>query len=950
MDSFPLQTIGGLDTLTTLFNAMAALFQGPLIKSFTILATGIGAVSAMLYTIWRNDLKPLSHWFISYQVLALFLLSPLARVHITDTLTGRFHVIDHVPFALAVTASTLSSLSVSLTQTLEQVMQPLPASGTDPFTPTSYSQTGFMFGAQSLIQMRSIHITNQDMADNMKEFVNQCVVYAALNGNRYTLEDLQKSGDIWGLISESPSKLLGFSWRQVERDGEGRFLRSNGTEIITCSEGISRFNALWAHATDHALSSFYQRLSSIFGKSSTPTHTPLSACAATYFPGALNKLTHQAQSASDRVRQQMMMTTLVQSNIQKTQELGGHPNFEVMRAYFQQRQTYQTIGETVSQTLLSLKNVLEALAYGLFIFVVMMALLPNGWKMLLFWVKVISWIQLWPPLFAVLNFLMTEYLAFSVQSQVGTASGLTLWNFVGITHIASDMAATAGYLSCLIPVLAWALLDQGGYAFVSMASQLLGVSQGAATSAALEKTTGNYSFGNVSLDGVQSDQTHLFKHDTSASYSGGHFAVQDGLSSRLFAANGEQLVNRQISQLPVTIRGSEAYEQVYRSLANEAESFSLSESEQATQSHQAMASDYLQVGKHASHLIQAGEQFSHHQTTTSLQEAAQAYNQAKRISDEFGISEELVNQKLAEASSGLSISIDPLTLGPVHFSANMGGNLGKQEMSSARANQAAQAIQELGQSEDFRRSLQHGYQALQGKTFDMTDQNLKESIHNYASNYEKAVSHQQNASKAYETSRALQKEMGVNRSQSVALDSNYTQEFVNAVGADRLEHMSVHDMEQEAQSFITHKTKSLEGTLRHHHNLKNSYNSTQLPGSIEEPQEVRNQNRTRVQNQSSQEGLVLDRPISADTALQARQMLDTNQFQTMRLGKSLTDRHAHQQEGFKEKVKKHAQDDMGLTQESATEAMHTYFEQEEVKPLPPQEYTAVNLEPKHGKG
>ena len=354
MDSFPLQTIGGLDTLTTLFNAMAALFQGPLIKSFTILATGIGAVSAMLYTIWRNDLKPLSHWFISYQVLALVLLSPLARVHITDTLTGRFQVVDHVPFALALTASTLSSLSVSLTQTLEQVMQPLPASGTDPFTPTPYSQTGFMFGAQSLLQMRSIHITNQDMADNMKEFVNQCVIYAALNGNRYTLEDLQKSGDIWVLISESPSKLLGFSWRHVERDVEGRFLRSNGTEIITCSEGITRFNVLWADATDHALSSFYQRLGTMFGKSAIQTHTPLSACAATYFPGALNKLTHQAQSASDRVRQQMMMTTLVQSNIQKTQELGGHPNFEVMRAYFQQRQTYQTIGETVSQTLLSL--------------------------------------------------------------------------------------------------------------------------------------------------------------------------------------------------------------------------------------------------------------------------------------------------------------------------------------------------------------------------------------------------------------------------------------------------------------------------------------------------------------------------------------------------------------------------------------------------------------------
>ena len=35
--------------------------------------------------------------------------------------------------------------------------------------------------------MKGIQISNDDMMDNMKEFVNQCVVYDALIGTKYTL-------------------------------------------------------------------------------------------------------------------------------------------------------------------------------------------------------------------------------------------------------------------------------------------------------------------------------------------------------------------------------------------------------------------------------------------------------------------------------------------------------------------------------------------------------------------------------------------------------------------------------------------------------------------------------------------------------------------------------------------------------------------------------------------
>jgi len=80
-----------------------------------------------------------------------------------------------------------------------------------------------------------------------------------------------------------------------------------------------------------------------------------------------------------------MISSILKGSEQKTIELGGSPNFEVRRAYLQQRETYQTIGHVIAQGLPSIKNVLEALLYCMFVFVMGLILLPNGVKLLGFY-------------------------------------------------------------------------------------------------------------------------------------------------------------------------------------------------------------------------------------------------------------------------------------------------------------------------------------------------------------------------------------------------------------------------------------------------------------------------------------------------------------------------------------------------------------------------------------
>ena len=455
---------------------------------------------------------------------------------------------------------------------------------------------------------------------------------------------------LWGLVPRTASQMRGFAWREVERAPDGTFVNSIGTTIVTCKVGVQRFNQMWQAANESLVTKFQGKLCEHFGLRQEATR-PLSNAIATTLPGALNKLTHSAKQASQHLQQQIMISSLLMSNDRKSIELGGSANFDVRRAYLQQRDTYQTIGQTIAQTLPSLKNVLEALVYGLFIFVILLAMLPGGWKILTFYTKIMLWLHLWPPLFSILNFIMTESLSSATAGVIGTAQGVTIANMVGLSNIASDMAATAGYLSSMIPILSWALIERGGYAFVSMASSILGVSQQAATSAAIEKTTGNYSFGNVSVEGIQAYNTNMLKNDRSASYTGSNFATNEGITAQNFTADGETILNRSESHLPVTVSESYGRDQVLREAHAKTDALQTSYSEAASDSKRMAETNYVKFGRQASIAQNSGVSFDKGETTNVVNEAVENYNKIKQIGASYGISDEKMDRVGGEITS-----------------------------------------------------------------------------------------------------------------------------------------------------------------------------------------------------------------------------------------------------------------------------------------------------------
>ncbi len=935
---YSLETIGAGDMLWTLFNAIAALLRpngGSLIHSFVILGTVIGAVASLWYTVFQNTFRPFLSWFISTQVIILGLFAPVATIHIKDVLTGFQRTVDNVPFALAFTASTLSSVGTGVTKVIERVFQPAPNYvGGAGFQPQSsdqlaYSQTGFMFAASVMAQMKGVQISNDDMMDNMKEFVNQCVVYDALIGTKYTLHDLKRSNDIWGLVSTGASELRGFAWRDVTRGANGEFGGSAGTSIITCKAGVDKFNDMWIEARTSLVTEFQDKVREHCGFGTRTTHA-LSNTIAMNLPGALNKLTHSARLASEQLQQQVMISSILLANDRKSIELGGSPNLDVRRAYLQQRNTLKTTGEATSYTLPSLKNVFEALVYALFIFVVMVCMMPNGWKTLAFYLKIMLWLQLWPPLFAILNFIMTEILSSSTASALGTSSGITITNMVGLSNIANDMAATAGYLTVSIPILSWVLIELGGYAFVSMVSGVLGVSQSASASAALEKTQGNYSAGGVTLESTQAFNSNMLKNDTSLSYTGGHFATNEGMTAKTVMADGETILNRAESRIPVTVSMQDSREDVLRDAQTTADSLQHSYGESASDSKRFAASNFHEFGKLASKERASGVQWQGQQTASILHEAADAYDKVKDISQQFGVNEDIINQKAVEIHAGLGASgsghVDPKSLAKTLLSCiNVGASAHKTETSQALAQAAAHEIIRFSGSDSFRNTISHMDQVDKTKSFNVHDQRLNQLANNVSTSLEDSRSFEHQSNKMRETSEAIQQERAISRTQGVRVDANFTEDFVKSIGADNLKDMPIREMQIKMNQFAQ---KEIEPYRQHIVEkfdipaLKKGFDATYQQHSLHRKEqdvtEAYGAQKKIVTQRATHDGVRFEAKLDHAPQESAEKMIATNQSTVLLRGGLTRNKINTQQEVIDTYFKKHFNEELGYLRQETT--------------------------------
>ncbi|MBK6714431.1 MAG: conjugal transfer protein TraG N-terminal domain-containing protein [Burkholderiales bacterium] len=507
------------DSLFGVFNAAAAIHASGDYAAALGAVAFCGFAAALLAYAFAPEKLQGWKWLATVVLVYGVLVLPRVTLGIVDRTGGSaVKVVDNVPFGVAALGSLTSTIGHTLTGLFETAFQVIPGTGALP-AELSYERHGLMFGNRLIREAGTMVFQDPNFRTDLIQFIHNCTSYDLLDG---TLDraGFSAAGDVWALMSTpNPARFTTLS--------------SGAASVVTCTDAYANLNT--------RLPVQVGRLQAGLALTLHPT-LPANAAAAV-IAGQVqqaylkNGIADAAQTAADLIRQNALLNAIEDTGQLVGQKINDPAAMALAvgraQATAQQNATWINQGKLAEQALPVLRNVVEALSFALFPLLVLMLLLSSGRDSLLLlkgYALVMVWIQLWPPLFAVLNYMASIYAAQDLAAAADLGSGvrsLSLRTASSIYARAISGEAVVGHLALAVPLLAWALVKR----LEGMGSTLvggLGALQGT-----LSAATGGAAAGNLGLGNVTMDQAQLAPNRSSAFMS--HW--QDDRSGNTFSAN-----------------------------------------------------------------------------------------------------------------------------------------------------------------------------------------------------------------------------------------------------------------------------------------------------------------------------------------------------------------------------------------------------------------------------
>ncbi|MBB63451.1 MAG: hypothetical protein CMO81_00115 [Waddliaceae bacterium] len=656
-------TYGGTGIAESVLNAVAMLMNsktGSLYQPLMFMTASIGGAWATAKALFNPSFQTyIGQYFLPMVALVSVLMVPSMTVRIEDKLIeGDVARVDHVPFLLAKVAGMVSTTGHYLTRAMEKVMH----------TPNdvNYNSTGMIFGAQTSMEISNYQITNANLDKNLRKFCKQCVLYDIHLG-LYNQDELMKTTDLFSFLEEKTSKVRLIDYYDPSKGNE-RNLKS-------CKDAMKTMKQEFSEEIE-----YYSN------------HNLLK-----HLPSVYESLTGMAAESKNIISQQLMMNTF-------RKEYTGE-GFAKSRSRMQQRSTYRILGGLAANSLVAMRSVFEVLIYASFIFVMPMMMLPGGVGFFGKWAFLLVWIQMWPPFFVILDYIM-QSIAQGQSSSIfhGLAqneAGLSLFTSIGLTYLQEDIYALAGYLSASIPFISYALVQGGAGSFVHLAGAMMTPAHTAAAAAASEQVTGNYSYGNTNWGNTQFENATTNQRNVAASMTGGYMRYDNGMSSHTQTFEGDlQTIN--------SSSGRDMFQgisQIQHSISRaKADAYSRQETASENLSHN------LQAGSKT--LIDGISTLSNsssvnggisENTSSQVSEAAkklQAMNDT--ISDAYNVDSKVVN----EIAFGVKAGYKSGFIAKVITGASLEGHMDASRRSTGSWNDIVSDIETLVSGEDYQSCFQ----------------------------------------------------------------------------------------------------------------------------------------------------------------------------------------------------------------------------------------------------
>jgi conjugal transfer mating pair stabilization protein TraG len=555
VSEYTVWSYGGGEQLWYVFNAVATIFKhNEYSYAFYIAATLFG-IWVLITSIVSNKAMVPIKWMFWFWLSTTLMLAPKTDIMISDPVTKFEKPVGDVPWVLGMSAGIISGIGHSMTGLVETYFS-LPDY-------QSYGGNGMMFASKILKNMDKYRIRNGVLKENMSRFIEQCVVLEAMMGGKYTVKDLKESKNIWELVSTNANPINGFSYRDEA---------TKNTDIVTCKEGVTKL------ATD--LTKETKAVAGYLGRRNMPSRdkTTSEVVFENYFNEKLTSsyqfMSGIAENAESILKQEMMINAIEDVSL----------NYAASKAAIQQRAWYLTTGELASGFLIGLKVVMDCLAYGGFIFIAIMVMLPTGINILGKYLQILIWLQLWAPLYAILNMVMSTVAQYKTQGIIGN-DGLSMMTSVGLTTLQGNIEAIAAFCTSSIPFISYSLMQGGVGSFMHLAGTMTSGISGAASAASNEVSSGNLALNSVSYGGRAMMNVAGFKHDVGLSYKSGRMDMErfDGSQGFMTGAGRSGVIageGMNMSRLPDKMSISRAIDSGFSSSISKERSAAANFSEQ----------------------------------------------------------------------------------------------------------------------------------------------------------------------------------------------------------------------------------------------------------------------------------------------------------------------------------------------------------------------------------
>ena len=547
-------TIGGGEYVVNTFNAVAAWTGGGGFRSALQVVMVMGFIYSLFVVAFSLDWRAWLNWFLQAGLIYMMLIVPTVSVKVTDRIDPGLPaaVVDNVPLGLGVMASFTSQLGDWMTRTAETVFV-MPNA-------LSLSNNGMIYGARLLEKAQTFEITDATFRANLDEHLKQCTFYDVLLGFK-SMDDLQKAPDLWAAIGPgSPARAQ--KW-MIETTG------TTDTTIIPCNEAYDRLSNGWTPSLDESVPAFamtaYPKLASSIAAQKLKQDLPQIA-------GAM----HGTSSDAYTYLRQVSMIDAFRAARESFSD-SGWDAYASQRADAQAKNTYTSIAQQAMTWVPLLNIVLTVVFYAMFPVVFPLFLLPRtGISTLKGYATGFFYLAAWGPLYVVLHMFVMSRAADAYAAV--SPSGLTLLVTDGVQGVNNDIATIAGFLMMSVPFLA-AGMARGAMAIAGQATSMLQPAQSAAEAAAVERTTGNYAYGNTSFANTTANMLQANKWDSTPAFASGFaastFSRADGSMERAFS-NGTFAndATPRMSRLDTSMSGREAVSNTLNRMLADERSFS----------------------------------------------------------------------------------------------------------------------------------------------------------------------------------------------------------------------------------------------------------------------------------------------------------------------------------------------------------------------------------------